>query len=719
MGTPVRDTAADRRVERGTPTSPTPQTPPWVIGRVGPQVRLRWLVPISLAFSLILISTASVLGITVVSAAHEAENQQQVTLAAGAREAAAQVSREIDVVRLAALISSRDPVLATVLTSGRTPSAAEIDQARRPLIALTDLRPGLVAVARLRTTSGREVLRVVDSTSRASGASETSGLLRTGLGSPWLATALALGPGMAYTSDPHASLTLPGKVVTTATAVGPKGAPVGVLEIESAASELTAAASRGVPVGARLGLTTGGDAEMEMGVDLAAAASGIVTSNGEVTAWERTTFDQGLPGKVDLDWVVSTTAPVTTTGITGRAVAAVVLGVVGVIFLVGGLIGAVFWVLQIRRRRRAEAERALRLQARLTEMSDALARVAQGDLAAQLPVEEFDDSDMRGMAASFDSTIGRLRTLLAQAQEYGGALSQASVELRAGAAQQATAAAEQSSVVAETTATIEELAATAAQIALTSEAVARAAGETLMLTEDGRQAVTLSVVAMDVVADRVERITERAMSLGETGREIGRILDVIDDLSERTNLLALNAAIEAARAGEHGAGFAVVAAEVRRLAERARASTTQIQGLVTRIATESGATVLVAEEGQREVDKARLVAYEAAQALDRIADMVDETTTATREISIASQQQRSASDQVVLAMGQVSEVSRQYAAGSRQAEASAEELAHLAESMRGSMDTFTVEPGTRPEHARIQRPAAADADVTARIDELV
>lgn len=70
-------------------------------------------------------------------------------------------------------------------------------------------------------------------------------------------------------------------------------------------------------------------------------------------------------------------------------------------------------------------------------------------------------------------------------------------------------------------------------------------------------------------------------------------------------------------------------------------------------------------------------------------------------------------------MGQVSEVSRQYAAGSRQAEASAEELAHLAESMRGSMDTFTVEPGTRPEHARIQRPAAADADVTARIDELV
>ena len=70
-------------------------------------------------------------------------------------------------------------------------------------------------------------------------------------------------------------------------------------------------------------------------------------------------------------------------------------------------------------------------------------------------------------------------------------------------------------------------------------------------------------------------------------------------------------------------------------------------------------------------------------------------------------------------MGQVSEVSRQYAAGSRQAEASAQELAHLAESMRGSMDTFTVEPGIRPGHVSVQHHATADADVTPRVDELV
>ncbi len=228
---------------------------------------------------------------------------------------------------------------------------------------------------------------------------------------------------------------------------------------------------------------------------------------------------------------------------------------------------------------------------------------------------------------------------------------------------------------------------------MTAEGVARAANQTLALTEEGRTAVMTSVDVMDGVAGRVDVIEQRALALGDTGREIGRILEVIDDLSERTNMLALNAAIEAARAGEHGAGFAVVAAEVRRLAERARASTTQIQGLVSRIAADASATVDAAGEGQREVAHARGVAHDAAEALDRIASMVDETTTASREISIATQQQRSASDQVVLAMGQVADASRQYAVGSRQSAESAEELAVLAESLSGTIGAFrTAEP---------------------------
>ena len=87
--------------------------------------------------------------------------------------------------------------------------------------------------------------------------------------------------------------------------------------------------------------------------------------------------------------------------------------------------------------------------------------------------------------------------------------------------------------------------------------------------------------AMDTIAHRVDSIATRALSLGEKSQEIGRILEVIDDLADQTNLLALNAAIEAARAGEHGRGFAVVASEVRKLAERSQESAAQIQGIVS------------------------------------------------------------------------------------------------------------------------------------------
>jgi PAS domain S-box-containing protein len=281
--------------------------------------------------------------------------------------------------------------------------------------------------------------------------------------------------------------------------------------------------------------------------------------------------------------------------------------------------------------------------------------------------------DLASLSASFDNT-----------------LSHSASELLATAEEHAASATHQSSAVAQTSATIEELAATAAQIADTAESVARFAGETLRYAEDGRIAVTASVNAMDSIAARVVSISTRALSLGEKSQEIGRILEVIDDLADQTNLLALNAAIEAARAGEHGRGFAVVAAEVRKLAERAQQSTGQIQSIVAQIQSETNATILASEEGTREVRQGAELAREVVDALGRISGMVDETTTAAKEISIATKQQRSASDQVVSAMTQVSDVSRQYVVGSQQSAAAAAQLNDLAGELRASIAQFRV-----------------------------
>ena len=269
-------------------------------------------------------------------------------------------------------------------------------------------------------------------------------------------------------------------------------------------------------------------------------------------------------------------------------------------------------------------------------------------------------------------------------------LSHSAGELLATAEEHAASATQQSSAVAETSATIEELAATAAQIADTAESVARYAAETLRYAEDGRVAVTASVNAMESIAQRVDTISVRALSLGEKSQEIGRILVVIDDLADQTTLLALNAAIEAARAGEHGRGFAVVAAEVRKLAERAQESTGQIQSIVAQIQSETNATILASEEGTREVRHGSALTRDVVDALGRISGMVDETTTAAKEISIATSQQRSASDQVVSAMTQVSDVSRQYVVGSKQSAAAAAQLNHLAGELRASIAQFQV-----------------------------
>ena len=341
---------------------------------------------------------------------------------------------------------------------------------------------------------------------------------------------------------------------------------------------------------------------------------------------------------------------------------------------------------------RAAQERAA-LERDVAALSLVLVEAAQGDLSMSVVRSDSAESSSSAISAlgvALDDTVRSLRSLVEQISGGGDQLSASAADLLDNAQNHATSATQQASAVAQTSATIEELAATAAQIADTAESVAAIATKTLTLAEQGQLAVASTVTAMNAISDQVGSISARAQSLGEKGQEIGRILEVIDELADQTNLLALNAAIEAARAGEQGKGFAVVAAEIRKLAERAQESTGQIQTIVTLIQSETSDTIVASSVGAENTRYGVDLVREVAQALDRIADMVNETTTAAREISAATQQQRSASNQVVVAMTQVSEAARAYEGGSRKSAVSASQLNQVSLDLRRSIARFRL-----------------------------
>jgi hypothetical protein len=235
-------------------------------------------------------------------------------------------------------------------------------------------------------------------------------------------------------------------------------------------------------------------------------------------------------------------------------------------------------------------------------------------------------------------------------------------ELRGASKEAATATAEQSSAVAETSATVEQLAATASSIAENSRAVSAAAGHT------GE--------TMHEMQDAVNAIAARSLTLGERSQKIGEILALIAGIAEQTNLLALNAAIEAARAGEAGKGFAVVASEVRKLAERSIKSTESIREIVVAIQDETNATIMATEQGTKQAAE--------------VGELMTDMQTMLEESILATQQQKSAADQVAVAIVQIRDAADQLAAEQDRGSSTAERVETLVSELETMLAGFGI-----------------------------
>jgi methyl-accepting chemotaxis protein len=252
-----------------------------------------------------------------------------------------------------------------------------------------------------------------------------------------------------------------------------------------------------------------------------------------------------------------------------------------------------------------------------------------------------------------------------------------SAELQSAAIQQATGAKESATAMTEITTTISQLLASSRQIAESAQRVAHVAEETASAAHVGDTTARRTHDSVNAVKRQVDLIVAHMLDLGKKSQQIGGILEIINELSEQTNILAINATIEACGAGEAGKRFAVVADEIRKLADRVSGSTKEIRGLIEEIRAAVNTTVMATEGGSKAVDLGARQFVEVTAALKQITDLLGTTTAAAREIELSTKQQTTAVEQVNIAVANVASAAKESEVSSAQTQQTAGKLAGL------------------------------------------
>ncbi len=297
---------------------------------------------------------------------------------------------------------------------------------------------------------------------------------------------------------------------------------------------------------------------------------------------------------------------------------------------------------------------------------------------------------------AFDSFVTSIRQTLIQVTHSTAAVASASAEISSSTEEMAAGAQEQSNQAGEVASAVEEMTKTIVENSRTASATAEFARKAKEAAENG---VAISEGSLDAIRRNVEVAGEVGAvvnELGQSSEKIGDIITVIDDIADQTNLLALNAAIEAARAGEQGRGFAVVADEVRKLAERTTKATKEIADLIKSIQGLTTKGVRSMEKAGGIVNENREMTNKTAEALKGIVEVSAQVTDMVGQIAAASEEQSSASEQISKNVEAISTVTQQTASGTQQIARAAEDLNRLTEKLQQLVGKFSiVEDGYR------------------------
>ena len=284
-----------------------------------------------------------------------------------------------------------------------------------------------------------------------------------------------------------------------------------------------------------------------------------------------------------------------------------------------------------------------------------------------------------------------MRAVLQSVAKGAETLSAATTEISARSVQSAGNAHTQSSKTNQIAAAAQEMTATIGEISHNAENAASASRESAETADQGGAVMQAAAATMEKIAAATSTVSEKMTSLAHRSEEIGKVVNVIQEISEQTNLLALNAAIEAARAGEHGRGFAVVAGEVRRLAERTKGATEEIAGTIRSIQEETRETLQVMHDSRTAVETGMEETANARKSLEAIIESSKQVEHQIHLIATAATEQTSASGEISESAGQISQFAVENAQGAEEAVEALKNLASLASDLDGMIRQFRLE----------------------------